>query len=167
MTDAKLKSDVEDLLYREALFLDEQRWDDWLALYVDEIEFWAPAWKSEHQPTGDPKAEISLIYMTSKKRLEERVARIRSGKSAAALVLPRTAHSISNILLDDDKTDDLVTVASLCVTHIYDPKRRHQYQTTARYTHRLIRHASEWRIQGKKIIVLNDELPSKLDFYTL
>ena len=70
MTDAKLKSDVEDLLYREALFLDEQRWDDWLALYVDEIEFWAPAWKSEHQPTGDPKSEISLIYMTSKKRLE-------------------------------------------------------------------------------------------------
>ena len=95
------------------------------------------------------------------------MVRIRSGKSAAALVLPRTAHSISNILFDDEETDGLVTARSICVTHIYDPKRRHQYQTTARYTHRLIQDRGAWRIQGKKAIILNDELPSKIDFYTL
>ena len=158
------ESDITELLYHEALYLDQQRWDDWLALYTDEIEFWAPAWKGAHRPTDDPTSEISLIYLTSKKRLEERVLRIRSGKSAAALVMPRTAHSITNILIDDDQP---LIVRSLCVTHIYDPKRRHAYQTTARYTHRLIDDGGGLRIQGKKIIVLNDQLPSKLDFYTL
>ena len=31
------------LPHREALFLDEQRWDDWLALYAEDVEYWAPA----------------------------------------------------------------------------------------------------------------------------
>ena len=66
--------EVENLLYREALCLDEQRWDDWLALYPEEIEFWVPAWKNERETTADPKTEISLIYLSSRTRLEERSA---------------------------------------------------------------------------------------------
>jgi len=33
------------VIHREALYLDERRWDDWLALYHDDAEFWVPAWR--------------------------------------------------------------------------------------------------------------------------
>ena len=74
-----------DLLYREALFLDTQRWDEWLDLYTSDCEYWVPAWKSAHQVTEDPKREISLIYYASRAGLEDRVWRVRSGRSVAAV----------------------------------------------------------------------------------
>jgi benzoate/toluate 1,2-dioxygenase beta subunit len=43
-----------DLLYREAAYLDERRWQEWLALYADDAEFWLPAWDEDGRPTDDP-----------------------------------------------------------------------------------------------------------------
>ncbi len=163
----QVKSEAVDLLHLEALCLDEQRWDDWLALYTEDVEFWVPAWKSEHQTTADPHAEISLIYLTSRLRLQERIDRLRSGKSAAALVLPRTAHAISNVLVETGESADRVNVRCLCITHIYDPKRRRELQTTARYELGLVQQEGDWRISAKKVIILNDNLPTKLEFYML
>jgi len=36
-----------ELVHREARLLDEQRWDDWLALYAEDCEYWMPAWKAD------------------------------------------------------------------------------------------------------------------------
>ena len=167
MTAAAAPPEILELLYREALCLDERRWDDWLALYTEDAEFWVPAWKGEHEPTGDPRREISLIYLTSRARLEERVARVRSGRSAAAIVLPRTAHAISNVLAGGGKDEDGLRVSSLCITHIFDPKRRSEFRTIARHELRLVRRDGAWRIRAKKAIVLNDDLPTKLEFYMI
>ena len=165
MTTVESIAEIVELLHREALCLDEQRWDDWLRLYTQDVEFWVPAWKSEHKTTEYPSREISLIYLTSRSRLEERIQRIRSGRSAAALVLPRTAHTISNVLVGGN--DDGPTVNCLCITHIYDPKRHKEFRTIARHELRLVRVEAEWRICAKKVIVLNDNLPTKLEFYML
>ncbi len=166
MTNGQLRAEAEQLLYHEALCLDEQRWDDWLQLYTKDVEFWVPAWKSEHEPTGDPSREISLIYLTSRSRLEERIARIRSGRSAAALVLPRTAHAVSNVIVEAGE-DGAIDVRCVCITHIYDPKRRGELRTVTRQQLQLVRIAQAWRIRAKKILILNDTLPTKLDFYML
>ncbi len=34
------RSEAEDLLYREARALDERRFDDWLAMYAEDVVFW-------------------------------------------------------------------------------------------------------------------------------
>ena len=39
---------TQSVLNREALYLDTQRWDDWLALYAEDARFWLPAWTDEH-----------------------------------------------------------------------------------------------------------------------
>ena len=36
--------EAEDLLYREALLIDTQRFAEWLELFTSEVEFWMPAW---------------------------------------------------------------------------------------------------------------------------
>jgi len=156
-----------DLLYREALYLDERRWDEWLALYDSPLEFWVPAWKSEDEPTSDPESEVSLLYLTTHLELEERVARVRSGRSAASTPLPRTAHAVTNVLVEPDAESDALVVRSVATTHIYNVKRREPYLVFARNQYLLVETATEWRIRRKKVLLLNDYIPTMMDFYTI
>jgi len=166
MSSSDTTAEITELLVREGMLLDEQRWEDWLALYTDQTEYWVPSWKSEYEPTDDPHGEISLIYLTSKIRLAERIQRIRSGKSAATLVIPRTVHTISNILVEDAKDDEAIVRCS-AVTHMFDPKRRQEQQSFCRYQMKLVKESGGWKIAAKKIILINDNLPTKLEFYML
>jgi len=164
---AELTEIATDLLYREALYLDERRWDEWLALYDSPLEFWVPAWKSEDEPTRDPESEVSLLYLTTHLELEERVARVRSGRSAASTPLPRTAHAVANILVEPDAEADALAVRSIATTHIYNVKRREPYLVFARNQYLLVETATEWRIRRKKVLLLNDYIPTMMDFYTI
>jgi 3-phenylpropionate/cinnamic acid dioxygenase small subunit len=154
-----------DILYREALFLDERQWDEWLALYDERVEFWVPAWKSEDEPTSDPTSEVSLLYMSTRRELEERIIRVRSGKSIASTPLPRTAHAVTNIMAE--LAGDEIDVRCVATTHIYNVKRREPYLVFARATYGLVRIGRDWRIRRKKVLLLNDYIPTMLDFYTI
>jgi 3-phenylpropionate/cinnamic acid dioxygenase small subunit len=156
-----------ELLYREAHFLDERRWDDWLALYHEQAEFWVPAWKDESEATSDPENEISLIYISSRVQLEERISRVRSGRSAASSPLPRTAHVVSNVMVEPDEPDGTLTVRSIATAHNFDVKRREQHVFFSRCEHRLRRDDGEWRIHQKKLVLLNDYIPMVVDFYSI
>jgi len=161
-----IKSEVEELLYREAAYLDKRDWDSWLALYCVDVEFWAPAWKSEDEPTADPDREISLLYYSSRLGLEERVQRLRTGKSIATTPASRTAHLIGNILLGT-ATDNACEVESSWTVHVYDPRLKTQHVLFGRYEHRLRREGAGWKIARKKILLLNDHIPTMIDFYCL
>lgn len=155
-----------DLLYREALYLDERRWDDWLALYHAEAEFWVPAWKSEDEPTADPLTEISLIYTSARSELKDRVWRVRSGQSIASVPLPRTAHIVTNVLARPDG-GGTITASSIWTTHVFNVKRREEHLFFSRCEHVIVRAGQDWRIRRRKAVLLNDTLPTMLDFYTI
>ena len=167
MTDLEAQAIAADVLHREARFLDERRWDDWLALYHERAVFWVPAWTDEDEYTHDPESEISLIYISSRAQLEERVSRIVSGKSAASTPQLRTAHALANILVELGEAVDQMTVRSIVTTHLFDVLRKEQHVYFSRCEHRLIRSNGGWRIGQKKIVVLNDCLPTVMDFYTI
>ncbi|HXP31087.1 MAG TPA: aromatic-ring-hydroxylating dioxygenase subunit beta [Stellaceae bacterium] len=157
---------AERILYSEALALDEARWDDWLALFVEDVEYWVPAWKSEEAPTADPTREISLIYASARSELEDRVFRVRSGRSIASVPLPRTAHIVTNVLAMPEG-NDAIAVRSMWAIHVFNVKRREEHLFFARCEHRLVRRGADWRIRRRKAILLNDTLPTMLDFYTI
>ena len=50
----ELMAAAQRVLFREALYLDTQRWDDWLALYEEDATFWMPAWTDEHRLSASP-----------------------------------------------------------------------------------------------------------------
>lgn len=164
---AALTEIATDLLYREALYLDERRWDEWLDLFASPLEFWVPAWKSDGEPTSDPESEVSLLYISTHLELEERVARVRSGKSIASVPLPRTAHAVTNIMVEPEAEGDTLAVRSVATTHIYNVKRREPYLVFARNQYVLVETATEWRIRRKKVLLLNDYIPTMMDFYTI
>ncbi len=155
---------AEEFLFREALLLDRRDWDAWLALYAEDAVFWMPAWKSEADQTDDPDRELSLIYHAGRARLEERVWRVRSGRSPASVPLLRTMHAICNIRTVA-VASELAMLRSNWTVHHYDPKRKTQHVLFGFYEHELRRAGADWRIARKKIVLLNDRLPAVTDFY--
>lgn len=152
------------LLSLEGMLLDEQEWDAWLALYEPDAEFWMPAWKSESETTSDPMRELSMIYYASRAGLEDRIQRIRSGKSVASTPLRRTAHLTSNVLLAGTE-DGIASVKSSFSVHVYDTRLKTQHVFFGRTIHGLVRRDGALRIRRKKVILANDCIPTMLDVY--
>ena len=158
---------AQSVLNREALYLDTQRWDDWLALYAEDARFWLPAWTDEHTLAASPDSELSLIYCAARAGLEDRVWRIRSGLSVASTPLPRTAHAVSSCVFSEVEMSGVpgVRVESSWTCHVHNPKHLVEHVFFGRYEHLLREGPQGWRIAGKKIVLMNDVIPTMLDFY--
>jgi 3-phenylpropionate/cinnamic acid dioxygenase small subunit len=161
--DSDLLSRGAELIYREAAYLDEKSWDKWLALYTEDAEFWLPAWNVGANPTSDPQSQLSLIYYNSRAGLEDRIWRIRSGKSLASDPLIRTCHMITNLRLTDTASEGRSSVNSHWQVCVYRPAQRQASTYFGFYEHLLRREPDGLRIAGKKIILLNDEIETALD----
>ncbi len=62
---------VSQFLYREARFLDDEQWDEWLAVLCPSASFCMPLWDDDDRLTEDPQSEISLIYYPDRQGLED------------------------------------------------------------------------------------------------
>lgn len=158
---------ASQILYQEALFLDERRWDEWLALYLPQARYWVPAWKSEGETTSDPDREISLIYYESRASLEDRIWRLKSGTSVASNPLRRTAHVVTNVLVTDASTPGEVEVKATFNVGVFDPRRKTSHAFFGRYLYRLQSTEEGWKITSKTIVLLNDQIPAVADVYML
>ena len=154
-----------DVLNREAMYLDEQRWDEWLGLYTEDCEFWMPAWRADGTPTADPQAELSHIYYASRRGLEDRIVRIRSGKSPASSPMPRTAHLLSAILPLEPPLPERLRLRSTWACHVFFPRQGESHAFFGRSEHQLVLRNGDWRIARKKILLQNDHIPTMLDIY--
>lgn len=154
---------IEAFLYREARYLDDKDWDNWLALYQQEAEFWMPAWDDDGLLTDDPKSQISLIYYASRQGLEDRIFRIKTERSSAtSLPEPRTSHNIANVeILDQDATTCRVRFNWHSLSFRY--KTTDQYFGTSFYTLDITGDA--FRIATKKVILKNDYIHHVIDIY--
>ena len=154
------------LLYREGEYLDQRKWQQWLELYTQDAVYWVPAWRNEDEPTSDPDSEMSQIYHSSRRGLEERVMRVESGKSVTARPLPRTTHFISNIVAGDE-ADDTISVRANWMVQFFQPHRGVQYTNFGHYQLSLKQGGNGWQIATKTIYLNNDLVPALLDFYML
>ena len=158
--------EVERLLFIEAQYLDDKAWEEWADLYQPDAVYWVPSWLDEYDLVSDPDTQVSYIYHASRAQLQERIGRIQSRKSITALPLPRTLHMITNIVLSE--LDELTVEArSSWTAHVFDPRTRRQHLHFGSYEHRLVRTAEGYRIARKKIVIMNDCIPTVVDFYSI
>jgi 3-phenylpropionate/cinnamic acid dioxygenase small subunit len=165
LTDS-VKQAAEQLLFLEAHYLDQREWRAWAELYEPDAEYWVPSWLDEYEIVDDPKSQVSLIYHSSRAQLEERIGRIQSRKSVTALPLPRTLHMISNIVVSSGN-EGALDVRACWTTHVYDARTCKQYLYFGTYMYRLAKSSGQYRIARKKITVMNDRIPTILDFYSV
>lgn len=153
---------IEQFLYQKAELCDRQQWDEYLALFDEDAEFHMPQWESEHVHTTNPKREMSLIYYPSRAGLEDRVFRIRTGKSAACTPMPRTLHQVSNVQAQP-QDDGSWLVKANWATHFYRFGEAEVF--FGRVEYRLRAEGDSFRIRRKQVLLLNDKIRHVLDFY--
>ena len=91
IVDPATREQCRMLLHREARLLDQGRFEDWLGLYAAQCVYWIPA-----TPGGDPRREVAIAF-DDRRRLEDRVYRLRTGHAWSQAPASRTVRMISNI----------------------------------------------------------------------
>ena len=153
---------VRDFLYQEARLLDDKQWDDWLALYREDVTFWMPAWDDRDQLIDNPQTEISLIWYGNRGGLEDRVFRIKTERSSATIPDTRTSHNISNIEIlsqEDGRCDVRFNWHTLSFRYNHTDS----YFGTSFYS--LDTTGAQPLIHNKKVVLKNDYVRQVIDIY--
>src|SRR5215468_7068743 len=127
------------LLEREARLLDQLKYEDWLALYTAECIYWVPS--TPH--AGDPRREIAVMF-DDRRRLEDRIYRLRTGFAWSQAPQSRTVRLITNVEVFSAVRDDARMVRSnFVISEFWDKETR---TLTGWAGHRVIRSGGGWKI---------------------
>lgn len=90
---------VEQFLNREARLLDEERWDEWLALMADDIHYWMPTVENRRRSDklGAYGPGRGALYDDTLQDLTRRVLRFKQPSAWAEDPPTRHCHVISGI----------------------------------------------------------------------
>jgi 3-phenylpropionate/cinnamic acid dioxygenase small subunit len=92
ITDATERDRFRAIIEREARLLDQLRFDEWLALYCPECIYWVPGTPE----AGDPRREIAISF-DDRRRMEDRIYRLRTGYAWSQAPKSRTVRMVSNV----------------------------------------------------------------------
>jgi benzoate/toluate 1,2-dioxygenase beta subunit len=151
------RPEAEDLLYREARFLDDHCYPQWLEMLDETATYWIPC----NGEGNDPNREISLVF-DDKQKLTDRIARLESGLAHAQSPPSKTKRLVSNEQIEDS-SENAVTVLSGFI--LYELRRGKERVFAGRYEHRLRLIDGKWKIVSKKaVLVNNNEVIDNLTF---
>ena len=80
------------LVEQEARLLDQLKFDEWLAMYTPECVYWVPATPA----AGDPRREVAISF-DDRRRMEDRIFRLRTGYAWSQAPKSRTVRMVSNV----------------------------------------------------------------------
>lgn len=155
-------ADVQAFLYRESRLLDDEQWDDWLACYHPDAQFWMPSWDDDDTLVTDPQREISLIFYPNRQGLEDRVFRIKTERSSATMPDTRTCHNIANVELEKHE-------GSVCTVRFNWHTLSFRYKTVSTYFG-MSRYVIDFngdapQILNKYVVLKNDYINQVIDVY--
>jgi 3-phenylpropionate/cinnamic acid dioxygenase small subunit len=133
---------------REARILDRLLFEDWLKLYTPDCFYWVPSTPNG----GDPRREIAVMF-DDRRRLEDRVYRLRTGYAWSQAPSSRTSRLVSNVEVFLSTRDDQRMVRSnFAISEFWDGEIR----VLAGWTgHRFRRMGETWLISAKQVNLLN------------
>lgn len=149
--DPILRDQCRMVLEKEARLLDQGRLEDWLSLYAAECLYWVPATPGG----GDPRREIAVAF-DDRRRLEDRIFRLRDDHAWSQQPASRTARLVSNVAVFSTGDADIFMTRSNFITTEFQAGDTRQY---AGWTgHRLRRTGAAerpWEILVKQVNLIN------------
>jgi 3-phenylpropionate/cinnamic acid dioxygenase small subunit len=135
------------LLEREARLLDQLRYEDWLALFARECIYWVPA--TPH--AGDPRREVAVMF-DDRRRLEDRVYRLRTGFAWSQAPASRTVRLITNVevFATDAKSVRMVR-SNFLISEFWGDETRILAGWSG---HRFVDTDGRWMIEAKQVNLL-------------
>lgn len=153
-SDARVVSDHVErdrfrvLLEREARLLDQYRYEDWLALFTRECVYWAPSTPNG----GDPRTEIAVMF-DDRRRMEDRVYRLRTGYAWSQAPVSRTVRLITNVeVFSTGDANRRMLRSNFLISEFWDDEVR---VLTGWCGYHLERHGEAWLIQAKQINLID------------
>lgn len=140
---------IIDFIYAEARMLDEQRFDEWLALWLEDGHYWMPL---DYQQT-DPHLVTSLMYEDIF-MLRLRVQRLSGARTFSQKPKSRCSHVIQRPFIDDVCDDKITTTTSM---HYVETRMDEQFLLALTATHDLRVVEGSIRIANKRVDLLNSD----------
>ena len=120
-TDIALQHEVEQFYYREALLLDNIRYEDWFALLDDDIHYYMPIRRNRMQRRGKQRSTDLAEYTNEhefahfdddKTTMQGRLTKLLSDYSWSENPASRTRHMVSNVIISAGDEADTYNVCS-------------------------------------------------------
>ncbi len=147
VTDVAVRDEFRRLVEREARLLDQFRYEDWLAMYAAECVYWVPS--TPH--AGDPRREIAVMF-DDRRRLEDRIYRLRTGFAWSQAPQSRTVRLITNVeVFATAREDARMLRSNFLISEFWDKETR----TLSGWAgHRVVRSGASWKIAAKQVNLL-------------
>lgn len=147
MSKTSILQAAADFLSLEARLLDEQRLEEWLALFDAEGHYWVPAaWEQRN-----PLDHVS-IYYENVDLLRVRIMRLRHPRTEVMRPAPRTLHQLTNLSIERHDGALLETRAAFMMTEY---RLSEQRIFAGVCWHRLKQEGDSFRIVLKRVDLLN------------
>lgn len=147
--------EVAQFLYKEARFADENRYDDWEALWTPDALYWVPAGGAD----SDPTTQVSVIY-DNRSRIGTRMNQVRTGKRYAQAPPSDLRRIIGNIEILGGRPGregvDLEVAANFIA---FESRARTSHVWGGRTTYRLRKVDGEIMLAYKKVVLVDNERP--------
>ena len=148
--------DVEQFLYREARYADENNYDAWETLWTDDALYWVPAGGAD----TDPQRQMSVIF-DNRTRIATRLSQLRTGKRYAQAPPSNLRRLLANIEFLGGRANpeggvDLEVAANFLVL---ESRARGNTVWGGRTTYRLRRGEGGLRLAYKKVVLVDNEKP--------
>jgi 3-phenylpropionate/cinnamic acid dioxygenase small subunit len=144
----QLRDDCRRLLEREARLLDQRRFEDWLALLARQCLYWVPTTPG----AGDPRREVCVAF-DDRRRLEDRIFRLRTGFAWSQVPASRTIRMVSNV--EVFRTADAANFMVRSNLMISEFRAGDTQILSGWCGHRLVRGENGWQIAVKQVNLIN------------
>jgi 3-phenylpropionate/cinnamic acid dioxygenase small subunit len=147
VTDVAERDRFRMLLEREARLLDQLRYEDWLALFARECVYWVPSTPN----AGDPRREVAVMF-DDRRRMEDRVYRLRTGFAWSQAPASRTVRLIANVeVFATGRGDARMVRSNFLISEFWGDETR---LLSGWAGHRVVRQDDRWEIAAKQVNLL-------------
>ena len=143
--------DCEAFLVDEARLLDEARFDEWLALFTLDAQYWVPSAPGQ----DNPHDTVSLIY-DDRRLLETRVRRLASPRIYSQEPRSRTTRIVTNVSIEEAGAGFALVRSKFMMIEF---RRDEQRLFGGTYLHRLHGDPDHPRIRLKRVDLVNCDAP--------
>jgi len=103
---------VEQFLFLENRLVDSGRFEDWLELFTEDCLYWVPTVTAG----VDPTTQLCTAF-DDRRRLEDRIMRLRTGAAYSQIPASRTCRTISNLEIWRSETAGEIRARCAVVIH--------------------------------------------------
>ena len=150
----ELHREIEQFIFKEALFADESKYSEWEALLDDDMLYWIPLGDGDY----DRGSRMS-IAADNRARVATRIRQLNTGTHHAQTPPSPMRRMLSNVETYQDGPEEFRAYANFVLYELRSQSNFKLQVWCGRYEYRFRRRNRELKMFYKKISLVNKEMP--------